>query len=134
MGIDPVHLRSSYRQLLRTSLQAVRFAVPARYLLRSILRESFRESPERSYNWRRIQKTLVFLEHARDHKGLEHKIVKNILHMRWWKEKRGKTILPNTLRANTDVGIDLRQNVVSGAQFDATLTLFNESRDLCLRI
>ena len=36
------------------------------------------------------------------------------------------------MKENTDVGVDLRQNV--GGQFDATLTVFNETMDLCLRV
>lgn len=125
-------LRSAYRQLLRTSLQAVRFATPARYQIRSILREAFRNSPRIAFNQRRIRNTLAFLEQAREHNGFEHKILRNILHVRFWRDHPKKDRLPPTMKQNNEVGVDLRRNVPG--QFDATLTLFNESTDMCLRV
>jgi len=123
---------SAYRRLLRISLQAVRFSTPARYQVQSILRDSFRNSPAAAFIPRRIENTIGFLEQAREHNGLEHKILRNILHVRYWRDNSEKQKPAGSMKANTDVGVDLRQNV--GGQFDATLTVFNESMDLCLRV
>lgn len=134
MSSGGVQVVSAYRRLLRTSLHAVRFASPAKHLIRHILRDSFRDSPAAAFNSRRIEKTIKFLEQAGEHNGFQHKILKNILHVRWWRDHKKEMKLPESLKPNTDVAMDIRQNVISGAQFDATLTLFNESMDLCLRI
>lgn len=134
MSLGGTQITSAYRRLLRTSLHSVRFATPARHLIRTILRDSFRNSPEAAFNSRRVERTIKFLEQAGEHNGFQHKILKNILHVRWWRDHRKEMKLPDSLKVNTDVAMDIRQNVVSGAQFDATLTLFNESMDLCLRI
>lgn len=123
---------SAYRQLLRTSLEAVRFSSPARYQVRNILRDSFRNSPAAAFNPRRIENTIFFLEQAREHNGFEHKILRNILHVRYWREDPKREKIPQTLKQNTSVGLDLRQNIPG--HFDATLTVFNETMDLCLRI
>lgn len=128
---DPAII-SAYRRLLRTSLQVVRHATPGRYQVVTILRDSFRNSPRSAFVPRRIEKTLTFLRHARDHQGKEVKIVRNILHIRWWREHPDKLKPAGAMRHNTDVGVDLRHNIP--AQFDATLTMLNESLDICLRI
>lgn len=129
---QPLSLRCAYRQLLRTSLQAVRFSTPARYQIRSILREAFRDSPRTAFNPRRIKNTIAFLEQAREHNGFEHKILRNILHVRYWRDSPKKDRIPQIMRQNNETGVDLRRNVPG--QFDATLTLFNESTDMCLRV
>ena len=122
---------SAYRRLLRTALQAVRFSSPARYQIRNILRDSFRDSPSEAFIPRRIDNTVAFLEQAREHNGLEHKILRNIAHVRYYRENREKP-RAQFWKDNTDVALDLRQSIVG--QFDATLTVFNESMDLCLRV
>lgn len=125
-------LQSAYRQLLRVCLQAVRFSSPARYQIRNILRDSFRNSPPAAFNPRRIQNTILFLEQAREHNGFEHKILRNILHVRYWRENPKKDSRVQFQKQNNEVGLDLRRNVPG--QFDATLTVFNESMGLCLRV
>ena len=125
-------IRSAYRHLLRTALQAIRYSKPARYGARNILRDSFRNSPSSAFNPGRIQKTLEFLRTASEHNGTEHRILKNILFVRYWRDYPNKNKLYGAIRDNTDVGLDLRQN--SKAHFDATLTMLNESLGLCLRV
>ena len=75
----------AYRQLYRTGLRAIRYARPARFEFRDILRESFRTQPSAAFNARRIDNTVKFLETAGTHNGTEHKILKNVLHLRFWK-------------------------------------------------
>lgn len=123
----------AYRHLFRTSLQAVRFSTPARYQVRSILRDSFRNSPASAFNPRRIGNTIAFLEQAREHNGYEHKILRNICHIRYWRDNHKEKQKPmGAMKTNTDVAVDLRKNLPD--QYDATLTVFNETMDLCLRV
>lgn len=129
---EPLSLQSAYRKLLRVSLQAVRFSTPARYQIRNILRDAFRNPTSSAFNPRRVENTIAFLEQAREHNGYEHKILRNILHVRYWRENPKKDRIPQTMKQNNEVGVDLRRNVPG--QFDATLALFNQSMDLCLRI
>lgn len=75
----------AYRQLYRTGLRTVRYARPARFEIRDILRESFRLQPREAFNARRIDNTLRFLETAGTHNGTEHKILKNLLHLKFWR-------------------------------------------------
>lgn len=129
---QPLSIHSAYRQLLKTSLQAVRFSTPARYQIRNIIREAFRDSSSSTFNERQIKNTVAFLEQAREHNGFEHKILRNILHVRYWRDIPKKERAPQTMKQNNELGVDLRKNVP--AQFDATLSLFNESTDMCLRV
>ncbi|KAI4765538.1 hypothetical protein E4T52_01659 [Aureobasidium sp. EXF-3400] len=77
MSQEIVH---AYRHLLRTSLQAIRYAKPARFTLQSHLRSSFR-NPTSAFNSQEISQTLEFLDNAAKYKGLEDKIVRNLLHV-----------------------------------------------------
>ena len=76
----------AYRSLWRASHKAVRFAKPARYQVRDILRQSFRTEPASSFNQERVLNTCRFFKSAQTHNGIEHKIVKNLLLIRWWRE------------------------------------------------
>ncbi|KAK6005286.1 hypothetical protein QM012_008065 [Aureobasidium pullulans] len=84
MSQEVIH---AYRHLLRTSLQAIRYANPARFTLQSHLRSSFR-NPTSSFNSQQISKTLEFLNNAAKYKGLEDKIVRNLLQV-WGCRDRG---------------------------------------------
>jgi hypothetical protein len=84
MSQDIIH---AYRHLLRTSLQAIRHAKPARFTLQSHLRSSFR-NPTSPFDSRQISQTLEFLNNAAKYKGLEDKIVRNLLQV-WGCKNRG---------------------------------------------
>jgi hypothetical protein len=83
----------AYRHLYRTALKAVCYARPARYEVRDILRESFRSSPATNFNPRRIENTLRFLKNAEIYNGYEHKILKNLLHLKFFRDRRLDKIL-----------------------------------------
>ncbi|KAI1616372.1 hypothetical protein EDD37DRAFT_81902 [Exophiala viscosa] len=120
----------AYRQLYRTGLRAVRYARPARFELRDVLRESFRTQPSAAFNARRIGNTLNFLETAGTHNGTEHKILKNLLHLQFWRwYGTNKALLRNQ---NSDYAVETRLN--TWRQYQATLTMLNESLDMCLQI
>ncbi|EXJ77569.1 hypothetical protein A1O3_09796 [Capronia epimyces CBS 606.96] len=118
----------AYRHLYRAALKAVCYASPARYEVRDILRESFRSSPATSFNSRRVENTLLFLKNAGLYNGYEHKILKNLLHLKFFRDRRfDKQLLR---RSNSDYAIEARKHI--WLQYRATLTMLNESLDICL--
>lgn len=72
----------AYRHLLRWSLRAVQFSKPARFVVRDTLRAAFRDK-NGTFEPSRIKSTLWFLESAATYVGVEHKIIKNLAHVRW---------------------------------------------------
>lgn len=78
----------AYRHLYRQGLRAVQFSKPARFTLRDRIRLAFRRGLAADYDAHKIKNTLEFLEYATRENGLEHKIVKNLLHV-WWSEEKG---------------------------------------------
>ena len=123
----------AYRHLYRTGLRAVQYSRPARYEIRDILRQAFRTSPLSNFNPRRIQNTLRFLENARKYDGFEHKILKNLLHLQYWKGKPLEKRMKQGIRdSNTSAAAESRKQIWH--QYRATLTMLNESLDVCLTI
>lgn len=80
----------AYRQLLRQALHAVQYSSPARYVVKDQLNHAFRSSTEADFNPDRVRNTVQFLENATKERGLEHHILKNLLHVRWWDTKSQK--------------------------------------------
>ena len=76
----------AYRHLLRASLQAVQFSLPARFVVQAQLRRAFRQptTPEQQkFDPKAVRRTIWFLKAAAAEKGLEHKIVKNLVKVAW---------------------------------------------------
>lgn len=92
----------AYRHLYKGLLHGVQYAIPARHIVRDRLRLAFREpstttttattgettktttgTGETAASWdaRAIKRTLWFLAAAGHEKGLEHKILKNLVRM-----------------------------------------------------
>ncbi|TKX22384.1 hypothetical protein C1H76_5492 [Elsinoe australis] len=70
----------AYRHLLRSSYHAVRFAKPARYVLRDRLRTAFRTAPPTlELSHRKLDRTLEFLEGAASVNGYEHRLLRNLV-------------------------------------------------------
>ncbi|KAI9804043.1 MAG: hypothetical protein M1833_000324 [Piccolia ochrophora] len=109
----------SYRRLYRALLQAVQYSAPARFTARTKLRHAFRAGVAASYDQRRIDKTLQFLQQAAKERGIEHRIVKNLLHVSWWEDQQIQ-------RRH----IPLQRQPY--AQFKLTIKMLNESEGLCL--
>lgn len=78
---DVIH---AYRHLYRGLLRAVLYSKPTRYVARDHLRTAFRNGTPEDYNSDEISRTLELLRGATK-RGIEHKLVKNIL--RVWGEK-----------------------------------------------
>lgn len=96
----------SYRDLYRSALWAVQYSSPARYVLKSHLRLAYRSNHASSYNLPKINNTLVFLKHAAKEKGLEHRLLKNLLHVWWWQEqssRKRKEYVPPRIQDSGDV-------------------------------
>lgn len=69
----------AYRHLLRSSLRAVQFSKPARFTVEQRVREAFEKGAPESYDAEAIRRTVWFLKAAAEERGLEHKIVKNLV-------------------------------------------------------
>lgn len=76
--LDVIH---AYRHLYRGLLRAVQHAVPARYVARDQLRAAFRERGA-TLEPTAIKRTLWFLEAAARSRGLEHRILKNLIQVK----------------------------------------------------
>jgi hypothetical protein len=73
-----------YRSLYRHGLRAVHYSKPARYVLRDVLRKAFRTGKAEEYDRQKVRNTLEFLNLAAREQAMEHKVLKNILHVRFW--------------------------------------------------
>lgn len=85
---SPQEIIHAYRHLYRGLLHAVQFSKPARYTARDQLRKAFRTEHPSSFNQEKIDRTVEFLGFAAKEAGLEHKIVKNLLHAAFWERRK----------------------------------------------
>ena len=85
-GMTPTakEIIQSYRQLYRHGLQAVQYSSPARHTLKDRLRRAYRNGTAADFDAEKIENTIQFLSNAAKEKGMEHRIVKNLLHAWWW--------------------------------------------------
>lgn len=82
MNSDILH---AYRHLFRAALRAVRYSSPAKYQIRDTMRTAFRTGELDSFDNRRVENTLRFLQRAELYAGMEHKILRNLLHVKYWR-------------------------------------------------
>lgn len=80
----------AYRDLYKGTLKAVRYSKPARFTARNIIAEAFRRRPQRDFNPSQIKNTLEFLKRAETFRGYEHRILRGLLHARWWQDHRSE--------------------------------------------
>ena len=80
----------SYRRIYRHAMYVVQYAAPARYTLKILLRNAYRMGNPTDYDAQKIDNTVTFLQGAAKEKGLEHKILKNLLHTWYWTVNGGK--------------------------------------------
>jgi hypothetical protein len=83
-------LVQAYRSLYRAALHAVRHATPAKYQIRDTMRAAFSPESKETFDARRVKNTVEFLERAGAQTGLEHKILRNIVHVRYWQSAARK--------------------------------------------
>ncbi|KAF3766211.1 DUF1763-domain-containing protein [Cryphonectria parasitica EP155] len=72
----------AYRHLYRSALKAVCYSQPASTVVRGQLRQAFR-APDAKFDERAIQRTVWFLKNAARNNGIEHRIVRNMLFVKW---------------------------------------------------
>ena len=77
----------AYRHIYKHLLRAVQYSKPARFVARDRVRTAFRKSSLEEYDAARIARTLEFLDGAAKVRGIEHKILKNLMHV-WWEQKK----------------------------------------------
>ncbi|EGR48780.1 uncharacterized protein TRIREDRAFT_43083, partial [Trichoderma reesei QM6a] len=126
----------AYRRLYRSLLQAVRYSAPARYVVRDQLRAAFRErsgaGAAAELDGEGVKRTVWFLEAAARERGLEHKILKNLVRVRlesgWgWRSWRKAD-------ANDVARPDVKQLQQEGMRhYNMTVAMLNKSMGLCLR-
>jgi hypothetical protein len=87
MSATRAEIRLTYRKLYQSALRAVKYTSPDKLIVREKLRHAFRELPAESFDAARIARTVEFLDNAARMKGLETKIVKNLIHIAWGKQR-----------------------------------------------
>lgn len=112
-----------YRDLFRAALKAIHYSTPARYKVRDILREAFRNEPASSLNPRRVANTMRFLRRAQKYNGYEHKILKNLLFIRYWRENMHHSKLYVCVRLGFGVGVRLQRERLMTTVIGLPLTL-----------
>jgi hypothetical protein len=143
----------SYRHLYKALLKAVQYSHPARTICRDQLRDAYRNEPQSNYNPVKIARTLEFLDGAARERGMEHKILKNLLHTRYLhKMKYECHTLTHVITTDSCSSANIQnfgQNrSLKGQQkdlnamrikktaylhYDMTLAMLNDSMNLCLR-
>jgi len=89
-AVDQRAIVLAYRHLYRQGLKLVNYSAPARHVILRILRSSFRSASRDDFDPERISNTLHFLQRASEYRGLEHKIVKNLIMVRYWEQPQVK--------------------------------------------
>ncbi|KAF7506749.1 hypothetical protein GJ744_011473 [Endocarpon pusillum] len=119
----------AYRHLYRKALRATHRSSPAKHVIRETIRTAFRTEPAYNFSLQRVKNTEDFLKRAENEAGMEHRILKNLLHVRYWQHhgKRDNRLM------NQQTGMASQIRKENWAQYDATLTMFNDSLHLCLR-
>ncbi|KAE8379462.1 hypothetical protein BDV26DRAFT_259511, partial [Aspergillus bertholletiae] len=129
--VDQRAVIQAYRHLYRQGLRVINYSTPSRHVLLRTLRSSFRSSSRHDFDPQRIANTLRFLQRAADAVGVEHKIVKNLMMVRYWEQPQVR----KDLRLLKGLGIDQKESSLrrdASEQFNLTLMLLNESLGICL--
>jgi hypothetical protein len=98
--MSKLEILRAYRHLYRAALRAVRHSSPAKYQIRNTMRSAFRTGVPDSLNQQEVENTVRFLKRAESHAGMEHKILQNLLHVRYWQNqgRRDNKLLVTSLR------------------------------------
>ncbi|KAI6249618.1 hypothetical protein HI914_01352 [Erysiphe necator] len=77
-------VRLAYRHLYKGLLRVVQYSKPARYFARDELRNAFRHEDISNFDSIKIARTIEFLELATKYKSIEHQVIRNLLHTKYW--------------------------------------------------
>ncbi|OJD40556.1 uncharacterized protein BKCO1_1000160 [Diplodia corticola] len=123
----------AYRHLYSWGLRAVQYSKPARFTLRDRLRRIFRTNDRAAFDQRRIDNTLEFLRGATRERGLEHRLVKRLIHV-WWLEDCWKS---NTRYLNTWKSGRRRDEIRIARTlydpFNHKIRMLNETMGMCIQ-
>ncbi|PBP21306.1 hypothetical protein BUE80_DR007932 [Diplocarpon rosae] len=123
-----VELIHAYRHLYRGLLHAVQFAKPSRYIARDQLRDAFRKEHSSNFDRHKVKRTIEFLQYASQERGLEHRILKSLLHTRYWEVREG-----NYLKHSSKTPLKEQLLKSSRVNYQMNLAMLNDSMGLCLR-
>ncbi|ROT40252.1 DUF1763-domain-containing protein [Sodiomyces alkalinus F11] len=125
----------AYRHLYRGLLHAVQFATKGRFVARDQLRRAFRDK-NATFDREAVKRTIWFVEAAARERGLEHKILKNLIKtnsVRYrpvpWRILANQTTMQK--KAPQVVTDRVRENAFK--HYDMTVAMLNKSMGLCLR-
>ncbi|KAM0343641.1 hypothetical protein ACHAPU_008393 [Fusarium lateritium] len=126
----PTEVIHAYRNLYRNLLKAVQYTVPARFVARDQIRRAFRE-PGATYDERGIKRTIWFFKAAAKEKGMEHKILKNLVRVRQMRFRKKNYVAYDPLKhAEEDMKLAI---TTAHNHYDMTVAMLNKSMGLCLR-
>lgn len=133
----------AYRHLYQHLLRAVQYAKPQRYVARDRLRNAFRSSERKQFNAKEIEKTLEFLRGAAASRGMEHRIVKNLMFVWWTRSPMGDMppmFVPTIAFTLSCIKLIIaRRNEDAAARraaftaFDETIRKLNRTMGMCIR-
>ncbi|KAL2073358.1 hypothetical protein VTL71DRAFT_10682 [Oculimacula yallundae] len=118
----------AYRHLYRGLLHAVQYSKPARYVVRDQLRNAFRKGEPATFDQQKVTRTVEFLKYAAQERGLEHQIVRSLLHTQFWEAREGHHL---TKIAKNPAQREIRRT--ARIHYEMTLAMLNDSMGLCLR-
>lgn len=87
MTVSNKEIVLAYRHVYQAWLRAVQYTKPARYVVRDHIRDAFRNSPIEAYDAKRIATTLEFLDTATKRAGIEHRLLKRVMHCWYWRQE-----------------------------------------------
>ncbi|KAH6688307.1 hypothetical protein F5X68DRAFT_79023 [Plectosphaerella plurivora] len=127
-----------YRHLYRGLLRAVQFSNRTRFIARDHIRRAFRNQKD-TFDADAVKRTRWFLEAAAKERGIEHKILKNLLRMipqrrlrgPTWKSQVHMTKTSDELKLADKVANDLKAKTFT--HYDMTIAMLNRSMGMCLR-
>ncbi|WPG98857.1 Hypothetical protein R9X50_00165500 [Acrodontium crateriforme] len=125
MAVSQHELIQSYRSLYKSLLRAVQYSKPSRYIVRDRLRNAFRNSNPEEFEPSRVARTIEFFHGASQSRGMEHKILKNLVHVQW-----GRNTPPRKTLLREDTA---QARNAAYKEFDQTVEMLNESMGLCIK-
>ncbi|EEU45896.1 uncharacterized protein NECHADRAFT_102535 [Fusarium vanettenii 77-13-4] len=120
-------ITNAYRRLYRCLLQAVQYTIPARFVVRDQLRAAFRD-PNMRYDENAIKRTVWFLEAAAREKGMEHKILKNLV-----KVQLGRAYHSSWQPMRGDISPMGNVKMTAYQHYDMTVAMLNKTMGILLR-
>ncbi|KAG8160335.1 hypothetical protein KVR01_009871 [Diaporthe batatas] len=121
----------AYRHLYRAALRAVCYSQPASSVARDQLRRAFRDKTN-TFNRNTIRRTVWFLNNAARERGTEHKIVKNLLFTKFWKERGNYRTWRHLVDSNQIRKKEDPVKATAYAHYERTISMLNRTMGLCL--